>query len=116
MGEEIGNRLRVCGSHSQVDFATPIAVGGLGSSQARIVVDRQREGQRESLFSYIGVEISAVRMNKQCDIYSKKIVLRSKVIFVNSTKHDVSIKEDSANKSLFFSEAGSRKSLVFSMP
>lgn len=32
IGEEIGNKLRVCGAHSHFDFATPIAVGGLGSS------------------------------------------------------------------------------------
>ena len=41
IGEEVGNKLRVCGSHSIFDFATPIAIGGLGESQARIVVDRE---------------------------------------------------------------------------
>jgi hypothetical protein len=116
LGEETGNKLRVCGAHSHLDFATPIAVGGLGESQARIVLDREREGRRESLFSVIGVEISAVRMNKQCDVFSKKIVLRSKAIFVNATQRDVTIREEAASRSSFASEAGSRKSLVFSLP
>jgi hypothetical protein len=30
VGEEVGNKIRVCGSNSIVDFASPINVGGLG--------------------------------------------------------------------------------------
>jgi hypothetical protein len=30
VGEEIGNKIRVCGANSIVDFASPINVGGLG--------------------------------------------------------------------------------------
>lgn len=41
VGEEVGNKIRVCGSNSIIDFATPIAIGGIGSSQSRIVVDRE---------------------------------------------------------------------------
>jgi hypothetical protein len=55
VGEEVGNKIRVCGSHSVFDFATPISIGGLGESQARIVVDREYEGEKDSLFTIIGV-------------------------------------------------------------
>jgi hypothetical protein len=41
VGEEVGNKLRVCGTRSIFDFATPISIGGLGSSHSRIVVDRE---------------------------------------------------------------------------
>jgi hypothetical protein len=30
VGEEVGNKIRVCGSNSMIDFATPIAIGGIG--------------------------------------------------------------------------------------
>jgi hypothetical protein len=64
----------------------------------------------------IGVEISAVRMSKYCEVFSKKIVLRSKAIFINSTARNISIREEAATSSIFRSEAGSRKSLVFGLP
>jgi hypothetical protein len=80
------------------------------------VVDRTQGGHKESLFAVIDVEISAVKMTKQCDIFSKKIVLRSKAIFVNNTKKDITITEEAAVHHSFASEAGSRKSLVFAMP
>ncbi len=85
IGSEVGNQLRVCGSHSVFDFATPISIGGIGSSQSRIVVDQPFEGKKDSLFTVIGVEISAIKMIKGCDIYCKKIVLKNKSIIVNTT-------------------------------
>ena len=46
VGEGIGNMIRVCGVNSLIDFATPISVGGIGSSQSRIVVDREKNGKK----------------------------------------------------------------------
>lgn len=40
IGEEVGNKLRICGVNSLFDFATEIPIGGLGESTSRIIVDR----------------------------------------------------------------------------
>lgn len=55
VGEEVGNKIRVCGVNSLIDFATPICIGGLGSSQSRIVVDRIYKGRSDSLFTVVNV-------------------------------------------------------------
>ena len=40
IGQEVGNKLRICGVNSIFDFATEIAIGGIGQSVSRICVDR----------------------------------------------------------------------------
>jgi homoserine kinase len=55
IGDKIGNKIRVCGVNSIIDFATPIPIGGLGSSSSRIVLDQISNNQKESLFALIGV-------------------------------------------------------------
>lgn len=91
VGEEIGNSIRVCGANSVIDFASPIYIAGLGESQARIVVDCERGGRKESLFTMICVEISLSRLSKECDIFCKRIVIRNRIIMVNNTRSDITI-------------------------
>jgi hypothetical protein len=62
------------------------------------------------------VEITAIKMTKECDIFCKKIVLRSKSIIVNNTKYDLTIMEDIATKYKFAVEAGQKKNFVFGLP
>lgn len=40
IGQEVGNKLRICGANSVFDFATEIPIGGLGESTSRIIIDR----------------------------------------------------------------------------
>lgn len=101
IGDEVGNKLRVCGADSIFDFATPILIGGIGSSSSRIVVDRDYQGEKESVFTVIGVEISAIKMSKECDIFCKKIVLKSKVIIINNSSRDLTIMEEVASNHKF---------------
>lgn len=42
----------------------------------------------------IGVEISAIKMTKECDIFCKKIILKSRVIIANNSKLDLALMED----------------------
>lgn len=94
VGEETGNKIRVCGVNSIIDFARPITIGGLGSSQCRIAVDREINGKIESVFTVLGVEIELMKISKDFDIFCKKIVLRNRSIIINNTRHDLSIREN----------------------
>lgn len=42
----------------------------------------------------IGVEISAIKMTKECDIFCKKIVLKSRAIIANNSKLDLTLMEN----------------------
>lgn len=64
----------------------------------------------------IGVEISAVKMAKECDIFCKKIVLKSRVIIANNSQLELCLMEDQATKYRFVSEAGTRKNFVSGLP
>lgn len=43
----------------------------------------------ESVFTIIGVEISLMKMSPHCDVFSKKIVLKSKGIISNATNYNL---------------------------
>jgi hypothetical protein len=70
----------------------------------------------ESVFTIIGVEISLMKMSPHCDVFSKKIILKSKGIISNTTKYDLVLREQFAKK--FYSElpSGVRVHSTFGMP
>ena len=70
----------------------------------------------ESVFTIISVEISLMKMSPHCDVFSKKIILKSKGIISNTTEHDLILREQFANR--FYSElpAGVRVHSTFGMP
>jgi hypothetical protein len=116
IGAEVGNKIRICGVNSVVDFATPIPIGGIGSSSSRIIVDREFEGKMDSIFTIVSVEISLMKMSPNCDVFSKKITLRSKGIIANSTKRKIVLKEEYATRFQTILPAGSRRPSVFGLP
>ena len=116
VGQEVGNNIRLCGMNCEFDFAVPIPVGGIGQSEARIVVDRQVNGRIESVFTIVGVEISLMKMSPHCDVFSKKIVLKSKGIISNNTSHDLVIREEKSKQMYTKLPAGVRLQSVFGLP
>ena len=116
VGEEVGNKIRICGVNSLFDFATPIPVGGLGESSSRIIVDREFNGQTESVFTIVSVELSLMKMSPHCDVFSKKIVLKSKGIISNSTPYNLILKEEWVTRFHTDLPANTRLHSVFGMP
>jgi len=43
------------------------------------------------MFSKIGIDITAIKMVKNCDIICKRIILKNKSVLINGTSKDISI-------------------------
>ena len=48
------------------------------------------------MFSKIGVDISAVKMIKGCDVICKRITLKNKSVVINGTNRDIKILEENS--------------------
>lgn len=57
-----------------------------------------------------------MKMSPNCDIFCKKIVLKSKGIIENKTKRDFILTEENAKKFCYAIEAGTRKNSIFGFP
>lgn len=70
----------------------------------------------QSVFTIVGVEITLMKMSPNCDIFCKKIRIKSKGIIVNSTPRNLIIKEERATTFESIVPAGQKQCSVFSLP
>jgi hypothetical protein len=52
-----GSKIRVCGKECLIDFSEPVPIKNLGISQTRIVINKEINGKKVSLFTVLGVEV-----------------------------------------------------------